>query len=290
VPLEEGWNLIAYFPTYELDASAPDFYVLSPIIGHVILAKDGDGHFMSPAFDYSNMSPWREGQGYHVKVDADVVLNYPDEQIMMADRNVTARNDCPAGLVHSKTGRNMSLLSLESDGDEIAAFTEDGLCVGCVVLKGEAPWGMAIWGDDPATEEKDGLAEGEAFTLKLSDNTPLKVSKVLSGSGLVYSTDGFTVVKLESEFQLPSEYYLADAFPNPFNNLTKLSYGLPEPGRININIFDISGRLVTTLIDCQQIAGRYSVSWDASGMPSGVYMCRLSADNCLKTRKLVLLR
>ncbi|MBT7788430.1 MAG: choice-of-anchor D domain-containing protein [Calditrichaeota bacterium] len=75
--LERGWNLIAYYPTYELDASAPDFDVLSPIIDHVLLAKDNQANFMSPAFNFSNMQPWMESQGYGVKVDADVVLDYP---------------------------------------------------------------------------------------------------------------------------------------------------------------------------------------------------------------------
>jgi len=79
IPLSDGWNFIAYYPTYELDASAPDFYVLSPIIDNVLIAKNNDGEFMLPEFNFSNMTPWRETQGYQVKVDADVVLNYPEE-------------------------------------------------------------------------------------------------------------------------------------------------------------------------------------------------------------------
>ena len=79
IPIEEGWNLVAYFPTYELDASAPNFHVLSPIIDHVLIAKNGLGNFMVPNFNFSNMPPWRETQGYQVKVDEDVVLNYPGE-------------------------------------------------------------------------------------------------------------------------------------------------------------------------------------------------------------------
>ncbi len=78
IPLIRRWNMIAYYPTYELDASAHDYYVLSPIIDHVEVAKDGDGNFMLPAFNFSNMPPWRESQGYMVKVDANVVLNYPE--------------------------------------------------------------------------------------------------------------------------------------------------------------------------------------------------------------------
>jgi len=79
IPVEEGWNLIAYYPEYQLDASAPDFYVLSPIIDNVLIAKDINGNFMLPEFDFSNMPSWRLTQGYQVRVDEDVVLNYPEE-------------------------------------------------------------------------------------------------------------------------------------------------------------------------------------------------------------------
>ncbi|MBT7617441.1 MAG: hypothetical protein HN590_09185, partial [Calditrichaeota bacterium] len=79
IPLEAGWNLIAYLPTYELDASAPNFPVLAPIIDNVLIAKDVHGRFMFPELNFSNMPPWRETQGYQVDVNEDVVLNYPDE-------------------------------------------------------------------------------------------------------------------------------------------------------------------------------------------------------------------
>ncbi len=85
IPLEAGWNFIAYYPRFELDASAPDFYVISPIIDHVIIAKDGNGNFMLPEFDFSNMPSWRESQGYQVRIDEDVVLNYPPAQDEIRD-------------------------------------------------------------------------------------------------------------------------------------------------------------------------------------------------------------
>jgi len=77
IDLHEGWNLIPYFPEYELPASRPDFYVLSPILEHVILANDGFGHFMSPRNRMSNMGPWRPGRSYDVQVDSACTLVYP---------------------------------------------------------------------------------------------------------------------------------------------------------------------------------------------------------------------
>ncbi len=77
--LNAGWNIISYFPEYDLDASAPDFYVVSPILEHVLRAKDAQGRFMTPAFNFSNMEPWCETQGYQIKVNQDVVFSYPEE-------------------------------------------------------------------------------------------------------------------------------------------------------------------------------------------------------------------
>ena len=293
IPLERDWNYIAYYPTYELDASAPDFYVLSPIIDHVLIAKDVHGNFMLPDWNYSGMPPWREGQGYQVKVDEDVVLNYPAER--EGENMVQYTTAQPEHFRAMKTGMNMSLLISDmgfviSDLTEIGVFTSSGLCVGSVAISDNPPWGIAVWGDDPTTDEKDGLAEGETFTMKLSDNTPLKVSKVFSGNGLVYSTDDFTVVELEPEIQIPLEYFLTDAFPNPFNNVTRLSYGLPEPGRVSIRVYDVAGRYVTTLIDKDRTAGIYSVTWEALDAPSGIYLVRLEAGNHCTIKKVMLMK
>ncbi|MBT7615667.1 MAG: DUF1573 domain-containing protein, partial [Calditrichaeota bacterium] len=80
--LYPGWNYMAYYPTYDLDASSPDFYVLAEIIEDVSIAKDNWGNFMSPNFNFSNMNPWTEGQGYQVKIsgEASTTHHYPAPQ------------------------------------------------------------------------------------------------------------------------------------------------------------------------------------------------------------------
>ncbi len=323
IPLNEGWNFAAYYPTFELNADAPEFYVLSPIIDHVLIAKDGDGHFLIPAWRYSDIPPWHEGQGYLVKVDSDVVLNYPPEceprhceesrQVGMTKQSPTdlfnneiaslrsQRRNCPTTL-YRNTGRNMSLLIVNRqstiDNQVIGAFTEDGLCVGTSTIKttppsvedGESLIGMAVWGDDPTTYEKDGLAEGESFVLRLSDGTPLNVSNVMAGDGLIYRTDDFSVVELECDAIVPTEYYLSDAFPNPFNSFTRLSFDLPVSGRVSISVFDITGRMIVNLTDGDWTAGHHWVSWDGSDFSSGIYLVKMQTRDFNTSRKVILLR
>ncbi len=291
VPLHNGWNTIAYYPRYELDAAAPEFYVLSPVIDFVEIAKNLAGQFLSPEYEFSNMPPWREGQGYQVRVDRDVVLNYPEEREEGDELRI--KNEELRIKEMKNTGSNMSVLTLTGEGSEgkvLQAVSAAGLAVGEGVVGADGRCGLAVWGDDPTTVEKDGLVEGETFSLKLANNTALSVSKVLASGGLVYSTDGFTVVELISDSWIPSEYYLSDAYPNPFNSVAHISYGLPKAGRVNVSVWDAAGRSVATLLDREQAAGRYTAGWEASEAASGVYFIRMKTGGCTVVKKVTLVR
>jgi hypothetical protein len=78
--------------------------------------------------------------------------------------------------------------------------------------------------------------------------------------------------------------------PNPFNPVTTIQYSLPADCHVTIDVHDVSGRRVAVLSDGKEIAGEHSVTWDARGMPSGVYFCRLVAGDLVCTSKMVLLR
>jgi len=88
------------------------------------------------------------------------------------------------------------------------------------------------------------------------------------------------------------EFSLAQNFPNPFNPLTKLKFSLATEDNISILIYDINGRLVSTLIDNRKLnAGEHSVIWNAAEFSSGIYFCRLScAKSGTLTSKLVLMK
>lgn len=92
---------------------------------------------------------------------------------------------------------------------------------------------------------------------------------------------------------LPNKFALDPPFPNPFNPLTTLSFDIPETmslNLLNLDIYDIKGRNVETLIQRSVLPGRHNIKWDASQFSSGVYFVKLSYDNQSKTRKLILLK
>jgi hypothetical protein len=92
------------------------------------------------------------------------------------------------------------------------------------------------------------------------------------------------------ETRLPIHFFLRPNYPNPFNSSTTIEYGLPEPGRVRIDIYDLLGRRVETLVDEEMQPGRHQVTWDASGYSSGVYFYRIEAGDFVNTKRMVYLK
>ena len=96
---------------------------------------------------------------------------------------------------------------------------------------------------------------------------------------------------VEGSSTVPQVFALAQNYPNPFNPSTTISYEVARTGHITIEVFDLSGRLVSTLIDGVREPGTYKTSFHASGLASGVYFYSMKADGALiQTRKLALLK
>ncbi|MCP4583423.1 MAG: T9SS type A sorting domain-containing protein [candidate division Zixibacteria bacterium] len=89
---------------------------------------------------------------------------------------------------------------------------------------------------------------------------------------------------------MPSIFSLSQNYPNPFNPVTTIEYQLSSATDVKIEIFDILGRKIETLVDQNQSAGNYCLIWDADAKPSGVYFYTLKAGNHSVTRKMLLLR
>jgi hypothetical protein len=89
---------------------------------------------------------------------------------------------------------------------------------------------------------------------------------------------------------IPSGYSLAQNYPNPFNPTTTIGYQLGAAAHVRIEVVDILGRKVATLIDRIQVAGSHEVVWDASGAASGIYFYTIDAGSFAATRKMVLIK
>ncbi|MEE9554235.1 MAG: right-handed parallel beta-helix repeat-containing protein [candidate division Zixibacteria bacterium] len=92
------------------------------------------------------------------------------------------------------------------------------------------------------------------------------------------------------DIELPARFILSQNYPNPFNAVTIISYSLPEPSEVVIEIYDILGRKVETLAEGQQPAGQHQAIWDADDVSSGVYFYGIQAGDFSESRSCILLK
>ena len=96
-------------------------------------------------------------------------------------------------------------------------------------------------------------------------------------------------------YDLPLNFGLKSAYPNPFNPVTHLSYDLPQNEMVNITIYDMMGRVIKTLVNSSQNAGYKSVQWNATNdknepVSAGLYLYTIQAGEFRQTKKMLLLK
>jgi hypothetical protein len=92
------------------------------------------------------------------------------------------------------------------------------------------------------------------------------------------------------ELDAPNGFSLSQNYPNPFNPSTMINYNLVESGMTRLTVFDMLGREVAVLVDQNQSAGAYQVSFDATGLPTGMYLYRLQSGTRSLTGKMLLVK
>jgi hypothetical protein len=104
------------------------------------------------------------------------------------------------------------------------------------------------------------------------------------------SIDDMEVSVKEPQTHLPIRATLDPAFPNPFNSSTQIGFEIPVADMVNLSVFDLSGRLVSTIMSEEMTAGRYSTSFDAIDLANGVYLLHLETGSTAINQKLVLVK
>ncbi|MFH1236542.1 MAG: peptidoglycan DD-metalloendopeptidase family protein [Parcubacteria group bacterium] len=94
----------------------------------------------------------------------------------------------------------------------------------------------------------------------------------------------------QKETIIPASFTLSQNYPNPFNASTVIGYELTDAGHISIDVFNILGQKVTSLVNDWQEAGKHTVSWAAYQQSSGIYFYRIQAGNRTETKKMVLVK
>ncbi len=131
-----------------------------------------------------------------------------------------------------------------------------------------------VWDESGFPFVKSGVNDGSAFTPFIPDGVINPFDEIDTG---------------EASVSLPSEYTVG-AYPNPFNPTTTLNYALPEAGDVHMTVYDVNGRQVAELVNGWREAGIHEVTFDASDLPSGVYIYRLETGDFSSSGKMILMK
>jgi len=144
------------------------------------------------------------------------------------------------------------------------------------------------------TESYSYDAAGRLVEVVYSDTDKLTFGYDATGNLASYSAEIVTLTSVAASADLPEAFALLGNYPNPFNPSTTIRYDLPERTDVELSVVDVTGRQIALLVDAEQSAGFYSVSWDASdagsNLASGVYFVRLRAGSFRQVARVVLMK
>ncbi|HOC25015.1 MAG TPA: FlgD immunoglobulin-like domain containing protein [bacterium] len=279
IPLEKGWNWIAYLAHAGLpvaEALAPVADKLYQIKGQQHSAMYVEGRWIG---DLERLEP---GRMYKINMTAPAALSWPNPQ------PVLARAAAAAEEVMTGTAGNMVVIARITSGHSFwkAIVVDDqGNTRGCgVPIPGTGLYYFTIVGD----VEKENLS------------VDLRVSPTGWQTRCVQKItfrDNATLGSLTAPLHLSDSavtFRLGQNYPNPFNSRTSLNYSLAEPGEARLAIYNALGRQVRVLLDGAQPAGEGTAAWDGRdeyGRPAaaGIYFVQLSSGGSRQSMKMLLL-
>jgi len=151
------------------------------------------------------------------------------------------------------------------------------------------PDGYQVWLRDELLMINVDLSATDTYTfVGASSGAPRSMTLVVGG-------EDYVAEALPVDESIPRRVTLFENFPNPFNPLTTIRYGLPRAGRAKLGIYDLRGRLVSMIVNEEQPAGYHAAVWEGGDhagrrVSSGVYLYRLVTDDAVVTRKMLLMK
>ena len=109
----------------------------------------------------------------------------------------------------------------------------------------------------------------------------------VNGTGMVTIDN---VLSVDEAIQFPTEFSLNQIYPNPFNPVTTIQYDIAAKGETSLRIFDLSGRLIETLIHENLEPGHHEIKWKPTNIPSGLYFIELRSGTERNIQKITLLK
>lgn len=200
------------------------------------------------------------------------------------------------------TGENHTLLILDSSwgdfkpeiGDEIAAYDSEGNMVSSVVYIGQHT-GLALWGDDEYTKEKEGLSKEEKFHLKWwkkskDELVSLDVNEFQRGDD-TYQKDDISVISgISTRAILTQEMELFQNIPNPASNQTEVNFYLPAKRDVHLALYNTLGQEVLTLAKGMFETGTHKIEINIESIEAGAYYYNLISGEEKMTKQMTIIK
>ena len=287
--------------------------VFAGLEDNILIVSDDSGAYYVPAWNVNTMGDMCPGKGYKIFLQGmdDLDFQYPASDGLARVETAESKfwSDYAVNSVSTeydivKTGISHPIILTELDGmvevgDELVAYA-DGEVVGAVkIVDLDAPVVLSAWGS--FTEygaDLPGYENGDAIELRLwsaTEGRELRLEADLDG--FEYGTSPLTVgtAMVYGQDAVVTEFGLSQNYPNPFNPSTVIDFSIATEGFVSLNVYDITGRMVSTLVEGNLSTGYHSVVWDGvdnNGMSvsAGIYIYALQTETSSITRKMVFMK
>lgn len=310
IELVQRWNWIAYYPQFSLPLES----ALNSIISNIYQIKNQNQsatYYGSWVGDLTNMEP---GVGYKLKTNESGILVYPSSPPKLSKYRFSDKYSVSTGIPDWQqipgTQYSMVLMAkitfnsklFENVGSNmVGAFGPGGDedCRGVANWEDANPkswegfWYFTIVGNDNGEEISFKIYDSETDSIYECNNTIIFEDNATIGC----PTDTYMLISSSTGIgrseNILNELRLDQNFPNPFNPMTNIRFSLQDAGDVQINIYNIKGQQIRTLIDKKLNAGNHCVFWDGTDdignlVSSGIYFYKMSMDNYSETRKMIL--
>ena len=273
----------------------------------IIFVSDDEGHYYIPGNNVNTIDSsggMKPGKGYQVLISGtdpiDLVYGEPDGEGLGRSLAVVGASD------HydiRRTGLSSPIVIDQitghvSQGDELVAYA-NGVAVGVTSINTEGSSLLVAWKSlYEYGIETDGYRDGDEIEIRLYSQDIGKELRVVTDFNVdTYGDLPITVgsIHVLNEYAVPAEFGLEQNYPNPFNPTTTIDVSVATDSHILLNIYDINGRLVSTLADDIYDTGYHSFVWsgiDQSGnaVSAGIYFYSLHTKEMTLTKKMILMK